>query len=330
MREIVFILNSLIWLTARLLAWVTAKIADALAPSVRLIPGYVQPVKQGKPSSAFRTELPKEVLPAVLSRPAEVANAVVPDPLVLATGQQFVAEHPGTQNAVKVSNRVITIPIQAQTGLPIGTAWIYLYEGHAKRLLKFHNRSLAKIFCGPNELRYFFGDVPFRQDEGTEAITKSFVAEIGSLLNRKKEVPKKVEVTAEPKRTEVAVPQPKPVPKAEVKAVETPAEKPVQHPAKVANRSVEGETHEGLVVSCAPTWKPGRNGGYKTFCLTLNNGSVEIPFSGVEIERQAHDLGLTVGDKVRVVDMGRTSVKIPGQVEPGHKNLYQVTRLGVN
>jgi hypothetical protein len=270
------------------------------------------------------------------------------DPLVLRTPQELMPDQGQLEGrgTPQVSSRVLTIPLEADGGLPIGTAWVYLFErdasgkalNKARRVLKFNNRALARIICGPDEMRYFFKDVDYIPENGTREICESFVGEIRKLLDRKQALPrseklndaarksKSLEAAAMPKPAPVVVQAPAPAP--------TPAPTPAPvvqkalEPLRPVNRTVKGQVYEGMVVSAGMSTKNGQNGSYSTFCLTLNDGEKEVPLNGTEIHRQVKDMGIQIGERVKVVSMGRSPIDVPGQEKQGWKNLYQITRLG--
>lgn len=98
-----------------------------------------------------------------------------------------------------------------------------------------------------------------------------------------------------------------------------------QTPVNV-DRTVQGITHNGTVVQSGFTQKTGNEGSYQTFCLTIHDGKKEVPLTGVEIQRQASDLKLAIGDSVRIVDMGRQTFEMPSGKQ-GWRNLYQVSLI---
>lgn len=277
--------------------------------------------------------------------PAETPKVDERDPLVLRTPQELMPDQGQLEGreSPHVSSRVLTIPLEADGGLPIGTAWVYLFDRDAsgkvlhkaRRVLKFNNRALARIICGPDEMRYFFKDVDYIPENGTREICDAFVAEIRKLLDKKQALskaeklnvaaqkPKPLEAAAMPKPAPVVVPAPAPAP--------TPAvvQKAVEPPRHVS-RTVKGQVHEGMVVSAQMSTKNGQNGSYSTFCLTLNDGEKEVPLNGTEIHRQVKDMGIQIGERVKVVSMGRSPIDVPGQEKQGWKNLYQITRLGAH
>lgn len=268
------------------------------------------------------------------------------DPLVLRTPQELmpVKEASKGRDVPLVSSRVITIKLEADGGLPIGTAWIYLFDhdddgkpiNKARRVLKFTNRPLARIICGPDELRYFFKEVDYFPEKGTREISQQFVAEIKALLDKKQAIvrtPKNDKPKTRPvaKQNDQVPVKPAKAPLPVEKPQQVVVPQPAHGPMKQVNRAVNGTTYEGVVVSAGMTQKNGQgNSSYSTFCLTLNDGHKETPLNGTEIQRQVKDLGIAIGDRIKVVSMGRQSVVVPGQEAPGWKNLFQITRLGVH
>lgn len=273
--------------------------------------------------------------------PAQSENPVGRDELVLRTPQELMTA-PGQlvgRAPPSVSKRVITIPLEADSGLPIGTAWVYLYDtdesgtsiNKARRVLKFSNRTLARIMCGPDESRYFFKDVEYIQEKGTADIVENFITEIKVLLDKKKAISKELTIrTQEAKEALLAKERAALLPQVDVAPPVAIDPLPVAQAAVAGpvSRTVQGQTFKGVVVSAGMTTKNGQNGSYKTFCLTLNDGTKEIPINGTEIQRQFKDMGLQIGERIQVVSMGKTAVNVAGQAASGYKNLFQVSRIG--
>jgi|JI10StandDraft_1071094.scaffolds.fasta_scaffold211497_3 hypothetical protein len=284
------------------------------------------------------TTMPKK---AVVVPTMPTAASATRDPLVLRTAMDTLSQEQLKQRPpLPVASRTVVIALEAQTSLPFGKAWMYLYKDQklAKRVLKIQNSHLAKVICGPGEDRYFFKDVEYLEEQGTQAIQDQFIKEIQQLLYRKKatqEAPVVVKVAAPPATAPVVQ-----TPVAQMANVQRPLD-PVRQqlpvrsmeqpaPSKPVNRSVKGAEHIGTVVSAGKTTKVGPNGTYETFCVTLNDGFRELPFNGAEIERLCRDMGIQVGERIKVVDMGKMDVYVPGVANPRQKNLYQITRLGAN
>lgn len=324
---------------------------------IRIFVSVLQPPQFAPGLGAYGTQQTKtsKVLPAVRLPKVAVAEVEATkatperDPLVLRTPQEMVTDQDMLKGreAPSVSSRVVTIPLEADGGLPIGTAWVYLFERDAagkelhfaKRVVKFSNRSLARLICGPNESRFFFKDVPYDPEKGTRQITSDFIAEIGILLNKKQAVVKAPMPQVSSKSPPVVKQQVQD--KAQKPAPARPAASPMPAPGPVAKagaegppppvkRAVKGTVYEGIVVSAGNTTKTGAEGSYQTFCLTINDGQLEVPLHGTEIRRLVTDMGIREGERIRVVDMGKKEIPSGDGGKPWSKNLYQITRLGAH
>lgn len=246
------------------------------------------------------------------------------------------------REAVSAASRIITIPLEASTGLPIGVAWIYLYdkEGRARRLLKFTQPDLARLICRGKETRYFFKDVPYDPKVGTREIVQELTQEIRKLLDRSRDKPQREQAAkakaVQPKPVKVEAPTAPAVepPKREVpvqpimppvQVVAPPI--PAQAPKPAFERRVAGQAYVGRVVSAGMTERSGRDGTYSTFCLTLNDGECEQPLFGAELARQVKDMGIQPGEQIKVVFMRTEKVEVEGR-KPYTRNLYQITRVG--
>lgn len=321
---------------------IIVRISETIIPPVQYAQGYGGPdydKSRSVNNGLINKSLPKVSLTqtATTDTPVNVAQANERDPLVLRTPQELMPElgQLKEREAPQVSSRVLTIPLEADGGLPIGTAWLYLFDrddsgkplNKARRVLKISNRPLARIICGPGESRYFFKDVEYLQEKGTREITDQFIKEIRSLLDKKQTIAK---VDKSRAQTVHAVPTPK-VQEAAIMPRPVPVFKPVDaEPARGVSRNVNGQVYEGVVVSVGMTTKGTESNPYQTFCLTINDGKKETPLNGTEIQRQVNDLSIKIGERIKVVSMGRSEVNIPNQKEPGWKNLYQITRLGAH
>lgn len=291
-----------------------------------------------------------------------------------------------------IASRVLTMNLVAQTGMPIGVAWLYLYADQkvARRVVKFEQGKFAKheqaeiarAVCGSKKNRYYFADVTYEPEKGVKLLVDGFVSDIKDLLGRKA---KNVVPDVQSVRASASVDMPrhrdqkpavKPsaetastVPTQPVAPVNTAVRQPdqlrpvesvdeqiaralsalrtnapespaIQQPSNQleqtphaqrrapvqVDRTVQGTTHVGTIVQSGLTTKRGSEGTYQTFCLTVHDGTKEVPLTGVEIQRQAGDLKLVLGDKVKIVDMGRQPFDKPGGGQ-GWRNLYQVSLL---
>lgn len=288
---------------------------------------------------------------------AATASAVkVPDWVI---AQGVVSNHAKAlyqKPASLTAARVVTFDLKAHTGLPLGAAWIYLYpdERKARRVVKFSQVDVANVVCGVRKCRYYFADAAFDPTLGIQPVQDQFVEEIRKLLNRK-QIDKAKEVTATRfvDAGKSVAPVDAPVTPMPAKVVEVPAAPPVKATVvatampetvkpivvptqpqtadkpradRPVDRSVKGTVHSGTVVHAGKTTKEGREGKYETYCLTINDGEKEIPLTGVEISRQVRDLGVGLGDRVKVVDMGRQPYEMASGAK-GWRNLYQVSVL---
>lgn len=311
-----------------------------------VVPNADKPTKAGsKPSSKAKNDEQGD------SEFTKTMHASESDSLVLVKPDMSDVQRQIDQKApVPVSSRVIVTDIEATSGLPVGSAWLYLYESdsagnklnYARRVLKFSNKTLARLLCGPNKTKYFFKDVPYVPAIGAEAIVDDFVREISVLLDRKrKAVSREAERHVAEQNAQKAIPVTAPALTPAPTVVEKTlprevAEQIDQGPPEVkptkprhVPRAVQGMVYEGTIVESGQTWKHGPAGAYRTFVLTINDGRTEVPLTGTELERLVRETGVEVGDTVRVVSMGRCPVEVPGQSKPHYKNLYQLTRIGV-
>lgn len=276
----------------------------------------------------------------VLVSPGLSKEKLSPDPLVLRTAMESIDPAKlRADTSVMVADRTLVLPLESQNRHPFGKAWIYLYKDAkiARRLLVIQDTHLARIVCGPGEHRYFFKDVEYLAERGTNDIVAEFMKEIQALLRKKRVVDQNVQPVPQASPVKVAKPS-QPCP-AEITTPVAPAAQTPNKPAapkeqkaatKPVNRSVTGQGFVGIVVDAARTTKQGPEGPYNTFCLTLNDGSRELPFNGAEVERLCRDLKIQVGERVKVVDMGKMDVTVPGVKHPRQKNLFQITRIGAN
>lgn len=276
---------------------------DRTGPAAR--PRTVTPMRAApRPEPrAIVKEVPEAQLPEILQVPPEAP--VLPQDL-----------------PVGVSDRVKTASIHGPGGVLLGVLWVYTYpnQGTAKRLFKVLDRGLARAL---GRDRYFFPDVPFEPKRGVDAIMSGLRGEVAKLLDQRKPIRKERPAKAQPAMAVNPVAEP---PAQAVPAPARTAPDPVRSiVAPTHRRQVMGEVFAGRVTLAGLTNKQGKDGPYKTFCLTIHDGAKEIPLFGAELERQAVDLKIQAGDKVRVVFMGKQPVEIPGK-PTSFKNLYQVTR----
>lgn len=313
--------------------------------------GYAMPNRQQGPTAVSEPTNSQVSEKGTDASQANEAGHPVPD-----TAQRCGQLDGDADKVLPVSDRVRTSTVVA-SGMTMGVLWLYLYptESKARRVFKVLDAGLARAL---GFSRYYYPDVPYDPVEGTDRIMGDFKKLVACQLDRRpasagvrspKEVkPQKVRAEADQGR-KVRDALAALAPKASLqddRAEQQPASpvrKAQEHDARPQStsfestvpdvvapahmRKVRGSEQVGVITSSGVTQRPdGRGGSYKTFCLTLHDGSVELPMFGVELERQARDLGLRVGEKVRVVSMGRQTV----DGEDGskfRKNLYQVTRV---
>ena len=347
----IFLITTILKGVGFILTEIARRIADIAippAPYIQGLGGADYSARKAYTEKAINQLMAKATVGsyAKVVTPAEMPKVDERDPLVLRTPQELMPDQGQLEGrcSPQVSSRVLTIPLEADGGLPIGTAWIYLFERDAsgkalhkaRRVLKFNNRALARVICGPDEMRYFFKDVDYIPENGTREICDAFVGEIRKLLDRKQAFSKaaKMNVAAEKPKPIEAAAMPKPDPVVVQAPALSPTSAPVlqkaMEPMRPVNRTVKGQVYEGMVVSAGMSTKNGQNGSYSTFCLTLNDGEKEVPLNGTEIHRQVKDMGIQIGERVKVVSMGRSPIDVPGQEKQGWKNLYQITRLGAH
>lgn len=258
---------------------------------------------------------------------------------------------PVQTDAFQVADRVQTAELYGKGGIQLGMMWLYLYPEKriAKRVFKVTHRPLAIALKWD---RRYMPDVPFDKQIGFQPIMDAMAREVSALLNKTQD-PKREKVRdkqqIQPKATAVTPSQVEAKPKAQIDPVKPASNtvsasqaahspvvhQPVQRPDSDdtsvvmpnSHRAVKGETYVGKVTTAGMTQKDGADGPYQTFCLTIHDGEREIPLSGNELKRQIRDLGVKVGENVKVVFMGKVAVDVPGKKKPGFKNLYQVTRM---
>ena len=271
----------------------------------------------------------QSTLPSQVSVQAATAQVGAVASISITTPEEVAEPAP-----LNVSERVCIAEVYGTGRLLLGVMWIYLYpkNGTARRVFKIVDPGLAKAL---GRDRYFYPDVPFEQKAGTEKIMADFRQEIGRLLDQRKPVVKARMAAinaaarqAPPAASTLPKPAsaPSPLATAPVVIKPHPMAPMVNIVAPAHTRKVTGEIYEGSVTHAGLTQKQGRDGAYQTFCLTIHDGVREIPLFGAELERQAVDMKISPGERVRVVFMGKQPVEIPGK-PTSFKNLYQLTRV---
>ena len=235
-----------------------------------------------------------------------------------------------TDGATRVDKAELRGPGQ----ILLGYMWVYLYDSArvARRVFKVADRDLITIL---RRDRFFFPDVPFEPAMGSKPIMDGLHKECQRLVDPHK---KRLADQRERKKVEVAPVKaaPKPAPVVVQATIATQPQEaavaaPRSEPSAVvpaSARVVKGQVYAGVVTLAGMTKKVGRDGTpYETFCLTIHDGSKEVPLFGNELQRQSTDSRIRPGDRVSVVCMGEEPFLGRGGVLM-HKNLYQLTRLG--
>ncbi len=304
------------------------------APRVAAPMGSIaQSLRQAPASMPARNVHPADQMTAANS----VANSVEATIGKPDTGELQASQEPVGASRLAVSGRVRTAQLCGPRGVIYGVMWLYLYPDLriARRVLKVMDTHLAKSL---KKDRFFFVDVPYEPASGYMVLMDQLHAECKVLLDKRR--PEKLA-----KRLPVARParMAQPPASAPVRAIEpAPPAVPVARPATVvapsapavaapvapaARRRVNGDEYKGVVTVAGRTRRGTGDASYETFCLTINDGAREVPLFGNELERQAADLGVKPGDRIKVIFMGKQPTTIPGSTRPSYKNLYQLTRM---
>ena len=269
-----------------------------------------------------------------------IAAKAVPAPDVAASTAGAVDERvdSGPDRAVPmpvlaVAERVRTAKLVGPHNIVYGLMWLYLYpaQGIARRVLKVTDKHLAKAL---KRKYYYFQDVPFDPVAGCTPLFDGMYAECRKILNGRARQARcrplskhKADSNRPPANANADVVRAM----AQAPAAHSPGPSPASHGAAAAPAgfAVQGEVFEGVVISAGRTSRTGPDDvGYTTFCLTLNDGSREIPLYGTELQRQSAALGIVAGERVRVLFMGKVATQVPGRDGPAFRNLYQLARVG--
>ncbi|EWS66674.1 hypothetical protein Y695_00082 [Hydrogenophaga sp. T4] len=232
------------------------------------------------------------------------------------------------------SDRIRTMEL-VSGGLLVGVLWLYLYPNDkiVRRVFKVQDAGLSRVL---GFKRYYYPDVsyvPADGSKGTDKLMDEFFDLVQNQLDRRTK-------TAVARAPQIKL---KPIPIAKDKR-EKPVEAVVEKAAPVvvtnqeqqaskpfinasAPMKVEGVPHVGLVSHLGMTRKPGKKGSYETFCLTLNDGKIEVPFFGVEIARLVEDMRIQPGERIKVVYMGKQDIPSTEGGQGYKKNLYKITRM---
>ncbi len=243
-------------------------------------------------------------------------------------------------NVPLASERIVTAQLVGPHGIVFGVMWLYLYPrlGIARRVLKVTDPHLAKAF---NRDRFVFKEVVIDADAGSRGMLDQLHAECLAVLNRRKarqreQLPTMPRKSRQPRVLEDGGTAPLQLAAAASSgaavAMESASAEPIDavscaQPVAMPRR-VRGDEYQGVVTMAGLTLRNGADGShYRTFCLTVNDGAREVPLFGMELERQACDLRIRPGDRVRVIYMGREPLNLPGQSRPSYRNLYQLSRM---
>lgn len=243
-------------------------------------------------------------------------------------------------NVPPASERICTAQLVGPHGIVFGVMWLYLYPrlGIARRVLKVTDPALARAL---NRDRFVFKEVAIDTDAGSRGMLDQLHTECLAVLNRRKsrqrEQPR---VTPRQGRQSRAVGNSGPaqlrlataVPSGGSAAMERASTDLVDDVSCARQvpvpRRLRGDQYQGVVTKAGLTVRNDADGSpYRTYCLTVNDGAREVPLFGMELERQACDLRIRPGDRVRVIYMGREPLHLPGQARPSYRNLYQLTRM---
>jgi hypothetical protein len=239
------------------------------------------------------------------------------------------------------SERVLTAQLVGPQGIVFGAMWVYVHPrlGIARRVLKVTDPHLARAL---GKDRFEFMEAVLGPSDGAKVLLDQFHVECLRLLDRRK--PRHREMCSVPPegRRPTLTPGSRTVTQLRLAALEPecPSGAPASHATDLTSggsvvgvptepRRVRGDEYQGVVTMAGLTNRNNPDGSpYRTYCLTVNDGSREVPLFGMELERQACDLRIRPGDRVRVIYMGREPLQVPGRPRPSYRNLYQLTRVG--
>jgi hypothetical protein len=243
-------------------------------------------------------------------------------------------------NVPFVAERICTAQLVGPHRIVFGVMWLYLYPrlGIARRVLKVTDPALARAL---HQDRFVFKEVAIDGEAGSRGMLDQLHTECLAVLNRRKsrqrEQPpvtprqgrkSRVVGNSGPAQLRLANAVPSGA-SAAMEAASTDLLEGVSGARPVAMpRRVRGDQYQGVVTTAGLTVRNDACGSpYRTYCLTVNDGAREVPLFGMELERQACDLRIRPGDRVRVVYMGREPLHLPGQSRPSYRNLYQLTKM---
>lgn len=260
-----------------------------------------------------------------LSHIEQPATPAAAQAVVASATLQVAADAAGSEPAYEVADRVRTAELVGPEGIVYGKMWLYLYtkKRRARRVLRIHDRHLARAL---GKERFYLAEVDFDPAEDYKLLFADMHAECKTLLNQRKPSHESRKKLKERQPIDTGAVAPKPIERArEAQVVAPPAAAPATAAMPMQVRRVNGDEYVGVVSAAGKTKRGEGQRQYTTFCLTIHDGTREVPLFGTELERQASDLGIGPGDKVRVVYMGRE--KVPGAAGNSYKNLYQLTRM---
>lgn len=251
-------------------------------------------------------------------------------PMALAPSASVSAPKPISDGSTRVDKGELFGPGR----ILLGYMWVYLYDSArvARRVFKVADPYLMTAL---KRERFFFPDVPFDPALGSKPIMDGLYKECKRLVDphQKRVVEQRARKKADQASAKVA---PKAVPEtAQPVAPRSPAVNPAATPTEpvavvpASARAVKGQVYAGVVTQAGMTGRVGTEGAYRTYCLTIHDGTREIPLFGSELQRQASDAQIKPGERVKVVFMGEEHFK-GRDGKPMHKNLYQISRMGAS
>jgi len=326
---------------AKLVLLVFNKSLDAIYGKPQI--ARAAPVAQKVMQSAAMV-LPRDFQPTVQIAAAGMPATAVEAQAAPAAGVEAAAPTSRPRANLATADRVRTAQLCGPHGVVLGMMWLYLYpeQGIARRVFKVTDPQLIRAF---GKDRFYFADVPYDPATGSKVLLDKLHTECSVLLGKRRidDRDKRQSNARAPRAASasavVAAPAPALAAKPDVRAVQPPAVAPAVAPTQApapaeassvtpaARRRVSGDVYKGIVTVAGPTRRGTGKDSYETFCLTINDGIREIPLFGTELQRQAADLRIQHGDKVKVVFMGKQQTTVPGSNRPSYKNLYQLTRL---
>lgn len=242
------------------------------------------------------------------------------------------------QGDFKAADRIINVRLDP------AVANLHLRVYNSERLVKREmivSEPRLRTLLG--DRKFGFADVSFDPTKSFDEIIDETVELAEKLINARGNMKvKREKAKAEPERKADAKPIAKEPPvKAQEPAAkaEKPAREPVRArvqepaPTPASGKSFEpspvaGVTFEGtLIAAGTQRQNPRGRPAYEIFeaRLRMRNG-VDVPFRGVELERELERMGVEVGESVSITPMGKVPTTLADGRE-GAKNVYRVARL---